>query len=186
MLIMRPVLLIAIVPILFVLGACSSKDTASVPYPSADIRSFEVFYQRASLSVTEFEQFAYAAENIFVTCGSLHRGRSVHEFENFLSLSKEENTALLSFVAELLPELEKNASRLLEPGTGLSPLGPGKLYFRVLTDEGERSWTIAFDPISEPKKYVEKRLKRFVEELRATAGGVLCGNSDFYGIGFAS
>ena len=71
-----------------------------------------------------------------------------------------------------------------DPGDSDSLIDPGRFSLQIRTDDEQLAVDTSFDSVSTPSTVAERQLRKLVLLVRSAAGGILCGNADFYGIAF--
>jgi len=164
------------------LPSCSifggSSRARSIP-----IDSLEVAMSRASLVDTEFEHYKFSSGKLFKECGKVRRGRYMAENHALLPLRNANGGPLNRQANDFLSVYQERKWRWDAPGTNRSLADPGVLKMSLQLGGRKVEVETSLDSISDPKSRAERSLRGLVLSLRGIAGGELCGNREFYGLG---
>lgn len=172
----------AIVLLLFLPGCFSESPKPSDP--NQKVTSMELFYSRSSWNETEFEQFQLVGGKLFQECGEIRHGRYLAKEQKIKPLTSESTETLQTRLDKIARYMLENSPSFDDPGDNVGLADPGVFSFRAKYGSDQVEIETSYDSISAPSSYAEKRLKKVVQAVRASAGGILCGNASFYGIGF--
>lgn len=168
--------------ILAPLTSCSLFGSSS-PERTTPIDSLELAMSRASLVDTDFEHFKFAGGKIFKECGKVRRGRFLAEDHVLLPLRNPNGGPLTRQANDFLEVYRERKWNWDAPGTNKSLADPGILKMSLQIGGKRVEVNTSLDSISDPKSRVERSLRSLVLSLRGVAGGELCGNKQFYGLG---
>jgi hypothetical protein len=179
---------------MLLLQGCSSFSLSS-PFKASDhrIKSIEISLSRAALGFTEFEQYKAIPEKMFLECGKIKRGRNTAEDQQIITFGKKSNDqkAIKNAANAFLDVYtSKESWNWSEPGVlnDLSDPGVVKIYIR--TRQKNYQIETSLDSISNPSGRHEIVLRRLVRTVRGIAvnrvdeNNGICGNKDFYSVGF--
>jgi len=169
------------------LGSCSSAklDPETIQkFEGENVRSVELFYSRSSFSETEFEQFKYIPGNLYRECGHITRGRFLPEFQGFVPVPKSDVALVQKRVAQIAAQVQDLNPSYDLPGKSKGMFDPGQYILTIRYSSENVQVRTALDSVTEPKNNAEKSLASLAETFRRLGGGMLCGNTDFYGLRF--
>lgn len=178
----RPVKRLLLMALLTTLPSCSmfggSSRARSIP-----IDSLEVAMSRASLVDTEFEHYKFSSGKLFKECGKVRRGRYMAEDHALLPLRNANGGPLTRQANDFVSVYRERKWSWDAPGTNKGLADPGMLKISLQLGGRKVEVETSLDSISDPKSRAERSLRGLVLSLRGVAGGELCGNRDFYGLG---
>lgn len=148
--------------------------------------SFDLSISRASLTTTEFEQYKSMPIGLFAECGTIHRGRADTRDQKIEKVDAErlqEAGVLAYHLFERLSAEERPP--VDEPGTNASLADPGKYTLKLRVGDKQAELLTSLDFVERRQASIATDANRFTQVVRALPSGIMCGNSDFYGIGRA-
>jgi hypothetical protein len=170
-----------IVVCLLSLGGCSVEEGVK-PAPPVQAKSLELFFQRASLSTNEFEQYKVNGEKLFFECGAVRRGRFVADKQEFVSFPPNFSERYEQRLAQVVAALDGNNNEFDSPGRARGLADPGIFLLEVQLVNGVKSVKTSFDSVVDPNSKAEEELQQLAKLLRGAAGGEVCGNKSFFGL----
>ena len=174
-----------IIPALLV--ACSSSEPSPPPAETtaklASSIELDALLTRASIQSTDFEQFKLFNGKLYKECGQIKRGRFTPAEQDLLTLSAEPAQRLNTQAQELWQQLVPSAPKLPEPGTNKNFADPGKVIITLRSSGAAREAKTSLDSVTNQGEQTLVKIKRLLELLRGEAGGKLCNNQTFYGLG---
>lgn len=144
----------------------------------------ELTMSRASLSSTEFEHFRIKDNLLYLECGKVNRSVFKPEDERISRFEKTQLYKTRQIASDFVAQVIKDQPTWKPPGRSNSLSDPGKLEMSVSSEGESVKVTTSLDSISDPHNYAERGLNRLVRAVRLLAGKKVCGNSEFYGLGY--
>lgn len=146
--------------------------------------SFNLSMSRASLATTEFEQYKSMPVGLFAECGTIHRGRADTRDQKIEKVDAERLKEARVLAWRLFERLSaEERPPVDEPGTNASLADPGKYALKLRVADKQVELLTSLDFVERRQASIATDANKFTQVVRALPSGVMCGNSDFYGIG---
>jgi hypothetical protein len=161
---------------------CSSRNVSS--YPSSPVDSLELVLSRASLAEVEFEHYKFTGATLFKECGTVNRGRYVPEEQDVREVRNFRGGPVAQQARSFVGTYRTKKWTWDEPGTHRSLADPGEVRLSLNAGSEKIKVATSLDSISDPRSSAERALSKLVRSVRGVAGGKMCGNAEFYGLGY--
>jgi hypothetical protein len=125
-------------------------------------------------------------DTLFAECGKLRRGRYFPTEQDVTNPLPNERTRVRRETSRFIDILGEREWKWAPPGTNKDLTDPGRLELTIRSKGHTIEVKTTLDSISDPRSRAEHALGRVIRTIRGAAGGKLCGNTRFYGLGILS
>lgn len=167
-----------------ILTGCSLLGFDDYEVEPPKMEFLELTMSRASLNATEFEHFRIKDNILFLECGKVNRGLFRPEDEQITRFQKNQLYRARQIASDFVTTSRNDQPKWKAPGRSNSLSDPGKLELSVSSEGESVKVTTSLDSISDPHNSAERELNKLVRAVRLLAGKKVCGNSEFYGLGY--
>lgn len=175
-----PLLLFMLLPI----SGCSLLGFEDAEVEPPKMEFLELTMSRASLNATEFEHFRIKDNILFLECGKVNRSLFRPEDEKISRFEKTQLYQARQIASDFVMSVKIDPPTWKPPGRSNSLSDPGKLELSASSEGESVKVSTSLDSISDPHNSAERELNKLVRAVRLLAGKKVCGNSEFYGLGY--
>ena len=158
---------------------CSWGPQAPEP-DKISLQGFELYYNRASMDKSEFEQFRLTGHTLYAECGLVVGGRHSVKGQKISDLDDDAINEIKKTAWDVRRYVDELHAQFKEPGDASNLFDPGKLSLTLEFADGSSSLKTSFDSVALGKEGRELIVGRFARAVRKASGDKLCGKSDFY------
>jgi hypothetical protein len=151
-----------------------------------NVESVELFLSRASLGNAEFEHVKLTKGALFYECGKLQRGRYFPAEQEVVNLRASQERTVVREASAFFESYSEREWSWAPPGMNKDLTDPGEVKLLMRVEGKTVKVETSLDSIADARHRGERGLARVVRTMRGAAGGKLCGNSQFFGLGFTS
>jgi hypothetical protein len=163
-------------------GCAMNSSSKNLP-PAQDLRSLELFVSRASIALTEYEQFKIINNNLVKECGKIDRGRYIPAYQALAVLTPEQIQSINPIAWKIFNNVRSNRPEFDEPGDNDAFYDPGQYYLTLEYPAGKEKINTSLDSTRGSGNSTMTAMLTLAEKVRGAAGVPLCGNREFYQVG---